>query len=205
MGGMTNLPPVQQTPTPTPAPNPAQTQVPTGNPLDFIPRLVPQAMNSVQQAPWAPNPYAGFTNQPMPSEGQRLGGMTPEDWVYLQMMSGMGSQVPGMQTNQLVPGSNAPSQYTPNPYIDTLGSIVPQIPLTGGGGTTPPPVVTPEAWLAYDLNKDGKLGKKERKAFQTADLAGYQSWGGNTVPGSVPGSVPTAPINLYDYRYLFGN
>jgi len=155
-----------------------QTQQTTQAPPPMVPLPTSASTPPSPMTPFAANPYAGFVN---PYSTQRLNGMSPEDWVYQNMMAGMGSPVPGAAapnnvTNQLVPGSSQAAAYTPNPYQGTLESIITGIPTDTGGGTTPPP-----AGLVGDLNGDGKLGKKERKLLKK---------GGTPVIPPVPGADP---------------
>lgn len=189
-------PQAQQAPQAPPMPQPTQTAAGPTNSTQ-------QLYQSTSAAPFAANPYEGFTNT-SPTASQRLGGKSPEDWVYQSMMAGMGSPVPGsgMATNQLVPGSTAPSQYVDNPYTETLANITdPTATVTPPDPTTDPV----EAWLAYDLNKNGKLGKKEKKAWKASDLDAFKAW---KAAGGVTGSlVPTTDSNNipYDpYHYVSG-
>lgn len=156
-----------------------QTQQTTQAPPPMVPLPTSASTPPSPMTPFAANPYAGFQN---PYSTQRLNGMSPEDWVYQNMMAGMGSPVPGAAapnnvTNQLVPGSSQAAAYSPNPYQGTLESIITGNPTDTGGGTTPP------TGLEGDLNGDGKLGKKERRLLKK---------GGAVVPPPVPGTDPAA-------------
>lgn len=196
----------QQTASPPPQmPQPTQTAAGPTNSTQ-------QLYQSTSAAPFAANPYEGFTNtsltaaQRLPLQPQPLtnSAQSPEDWVYKSMMAGMGSPVPGSQmaTNQLVPGSTASSQYVDNPYTETLANIIdPTAPVTPPDPTTDPV----DAWLAYDLNKNGKLGKKEKKAWKSADLDAFKAWkaAGKVTGSLVPPVVDTG--NPYDpYHYISG-